>query len=348
MRDEESKSWHRHHVDARQAFFGDDRSPLPHGGPSQADVDDFRVTHLKYIDSTQQCIRDDRRILNPGHRVRTQKFWTGVTILYDKGHAPSRAPRVTLAKFKDRLDKVKDLDAGEPKAHTLHGDELDYDGKPNSISSTDWKGMSIGMRRIYVEAEREEALKRARAGEAAPSKPAGPALIKRRLLIEFACEPDSKLSATMLEQGGDAIRVHKESFDILKNKDMTRLIEIVDQNPGCDLWGSIPCGPWSTWQYVNLSQYGPEFAVELNEARRTSMVMFAAFLRVAKRVRFKGGRIAFEWPRHCLGWKQPFMRRLIDDPNIRCVDVDGCDFGMQTSDGVPSGSSGGSPLLALN
>ena len=122
----------------------------------------------------------------------------------------------------------------------------------------------------------------------------------------------------MLEQGGDAIRVHKESFDILKNKDMTRLIEIVDQNPGCDLWGSIPRGPCT--------------AVELNEARRTSMVMFAAFLRVAKRVRF---RIAFEWPRHCLGWKQLFMRRLLDDPDIRCVDVDGCDFGMQTSDGVP-------------
>ena len=121
-----------------------------------------------------------------------------------------------------------------------------------------------------------------------PSNPAGPALVKRRVLIEFACEPDSKLSATMLEQGGDAIRVHKESFDILKNKDMTRLIEIVDQNPGCDLWGSMPCGPWSTWQYVNLSQYGPEFAVELNEARRTSMVMFAAFLRVAKRVHSNG------------------------------------------------------------
>ena len=59
--------------------------------------------------------------------------------------------------------------------------------------------MSVGMRRIY-----------------APSNPAGPALIKRRLLIEFVCEPDSKLSATMLEQGRDAIRVHKESFDRIR------------------------------------------------------------------------------------------------------------------------------------
>ena len=125
------KNLSRHHIDARQAFFGDDTSPLPPGGPSQADVDEYRVTHLnlKYLDSTQQCIRDDRRILYPGHRIRTHRFWTGVTILYEKGHAPSRAPRVTLTKFKTRLDKVKDLDAGEPRAHTLHGDELDYDQK---------------------------------------------------------------------------------------------------------------------------------------------------------------------------------------------------------------------------
>ena len=114
----------------------------------------------------ESCIQD---IESGSHR-----FWTGVTILYEKGHAPSRAPRVTLTKFKTRLDKVKDLDAGEPRAHTLHGDELDCDqkverkersysgsGKPNSISSTDWRGMSVGMRRIYIEAEREEALKRA-------------------------------------------------------------------------------------------------------------------------------------------------------------------------------------------
>ena len=67
-------------------------------------------------------------------------------------------------------------------------------------------------------------------------------------MIEFACEPDSKLSATMLEQGGDAIRVHKESFDILKNKDMTSLIEIVDQNPGCDLFMGL--NPMRTMEYL--------------------------------------------------------------------------------------------------
>ena len=31
----------------------------------------------------------------------------------------------------------------------------------------------------------------------------------------------------MFESGGDAIRAHKDSFDILKSKDVRRLIEIV-------------------------------------------------------------------------------------------------------------------------
>ena len=32
--------------------------------------------------------------------------------------------------------------------------------------------------------------------------------------------------------------------------------------------------------------------------------MFAAFLRASRAVRQGGGRVAFECPRHCLGWKQ--------------------------------------------
>ena len=138
-----------------------------------------------------------------------------------------------------------------------------------------------------------------------------------------------------MECGGEAIRVHIGSFDITKAKDVSRLIAIIEDNPGCDLWASIPCGPWSTWQYVNLSLHGAEFASHLNDLRRSSQVMFAAFARACRAVRRGGGRVAFEWPRHCLGWKQPFMQRFLADPDVETVDFDGCDFGMQDKDGVP-------------
>ena len=135
----------------------------------------------------------------------------------------------------------------------------------------------------------------------------------------------------MMECGGEAIRVHIGSFDITKAKDVSRLIAIIEDNPGCDLWASIPCA----WQYVNLSIHGAEFASHLNDLTRNSQVMFAAFLRASRAARRGGGKVAFEWPRHCLGWKQPFMQRFLADPDVETVDFDGCDFGLQDKDGMP-------------
>ena len=278
--------------------------------------------------------RDSRDVYASGHRVRTHKFWTGVTILFDKGCAPKRrrpSPKKPLCE--DVLPGSKE-DIDYPQSSKRKERPYTGTGKPNSISSDDWRAMSLTARRIYVSTERELEVEKSRS-KPGDDHPGAPATSNKSLLIEFACEADSTLSATMFEFGGDAIRVHKDSFDILKGKDVRRLIEIVRKNPKCDLWSSIPCGPWSTWQYVNLSQYGPEFAAELNDARRQSQIMFAAFIRVSREVRKGGGRIAYEWPRHCLGWSQPFMKKFLDDPEILTVNIDGCDFGMKDKNGTP-------------
>ena len=294
---------------------------------------------MRGLDAVGNWVRDDRHHDAPNHRHFTRGFWTGVTILFDKGCAPH-------GRFKPKEEGAEPA-GGPKKGHKLHGDRIDYGqsadrrerpyagtGKPNSIDADSWRQMSTRSREIYVQTERELSLREERRREHPERDPAAPAP-GRKLLIEFACEPDSRLSAVMMECGGDAIRVHVGSFDITKAKDVSRLIEIIEDNPGCDLWASIPCGPWSTWQYVNLSIHGAEFASHLNDLRRNSQVMFAAFLRASRAVRRGGGRVAFEWPRHCLGWKQPFMQRFLADPDVETVDFDGCDFGMQDKDGVP-------------
>ena len=139
------------------------------------------------------------------------------------------------------------------KGHKLHGDRIDYDqsadrrerpyagtGKP-TIDANSWRQMSARSWEIYVQAERELSLREERRREHPERDPAAPAP-GRKLLIEFACEPDSRLSAVMMECGGEAVRVHIRSFDITKAKDISRLIAIIEDNPGCDLWASIPCG----------------------------------------------------------------------------------------------------------
>ena len=300
-RHDEDSAWYRVHVEVRKKFSGTEG--LPPGGPSHEELDTVRVTHMRGLDAVGNWVRDDRHHDAPNHRHFTRGFWTGVTILFDKGCAPH-------GRFRPKEEKVKP--AGDSKkGHKLHGDRIDNDqsadrrerpyagaGKPNSIDADSWRQMSARSREIYVQAERELSLREERRREHPERDPAAPAP-GRKLLIEFACEPDSRLFAVMMECGGEAVRVH---------------------NPGCDLWASIPCGPWSTWQYVNLSLHGAEFASHLNDLRRNSQVMFAAFLRASRAVRRGGGRVAFEWPRHCLGWKQPFMQRFLADPDVETVE----------------------------
>ena len=277
---------------------------------------------MRGLDAVGNWVRDDRHHDAPSHRHFTRGFWTGVTILFDKGCAPH-------GRFKPKEEGVRPA-GGPKKDHKLHGDRIDYGqsadrrerpyagtGKPNSIDADSWRQMSTRSREIYVQTERELYL-----------NDAANILRGTRLLQRLAASSSSSLHVNL-------IRVHVGSFDITKAKDVSRLIGIIEGNPGCDLWASIPCGPWSTWQYVNLSIHGAEFASHLNDLRRNSQVMFAAFLRASRAVRQGGGRVAFEWPRHCLGWKQPFMQRFLADPDVETVDFDGCDFGMQDKDGVP-------------
>ena len=335
MRFDEENSWHRYHVQARKDFFGDDSKPLPPDGPSHDDLDDVRITHCHFLDSKEEVYRDSRDAYASGHRVRTHKFWTGVTILYDKGCAPKRRRPVSkkgLSPPAPEKGKVDSIDY--PQSAPRRERPYTGTGKPNSISADDWRSMSGIARRIYRNTEREIEIKKSKHDDKARD-PSAPAVENTCLLIEFACESDSSLSAAMFEGGGNAIRVTKDKFNILRKDDIDRLIKIVRENPKCDLWSSIPCGSWSTWQHVNLSRYGPEFASELNEARRQSQAMFAAFIRVSREIRRGGGRIAFEWPRHCLGWSQPFMKRFLNDPEIATVDIDGCSFGMKDKDGTP-------------
>ena len=70
-------------------------------------------------------------------------------------------------------------------------------GKPNSIDADSWSQMSTRSREIYVQTERELSLREERRREHPERDPADPAP-GRKLLIEFACEPDSRLSAVMM------------------------------------------------------------------------------------------------------------------------------------------------------
>ena len=51
---------------------------------------------------------------------------------------------------------------------------------------------------------------------------------------------------------------------------------------GVDLWGSIPCNPWSSWQRLNWRRLGPEFRRRLMAQRLESKKLLRFFFQLAE------------------------------------------------------------------
>ena len=153
-------------------------------------------------------------------------------------------------------------------------------------------------------------------------------------MVEFACEPDSRLADTVESMGVKGVRVHKGSYDILSEEDMTELTKVIDEHEP-DIWGALPCTMWSTWQYINEAKGGEPFRNRLGGDREASKRMVAQYEDKADQVAQQGGRQAFEWPRWCTGWKETRRWQYIADRDLWVVDFDGCMLGMKNEKGQP-------------
>ena len=68
------------------------------------------------------------------------------------------------------------------------------------------------------------------------------------MLIEFCTSPDSMVGRVGKDLGAQVIRCTETHMNVEHHTTMDILIKIAESNPGVDLWGSLPCGPWSQWQ----------------------------------------------------------------------------------------------------
>ena len=133
----------------------------------------------------------------------------------------------------------------------------------------------------------------------------GKRLVQRMLpaygtLIEFCCSPESNLGKVSELVGVKHIRLTKSNGNVAELKVQSQLLEVLDTDAmnGVDLWGSLPCNPWSSWQRLNLRRLGPEFRRRLMAKRSESRKLLKFFFQLS-------GRIHFEWPTGCSGWKIP-------------------------------------------
>ena len=88
--------------------------------------------------------------------------------------------------------------------------------------------------------------------------------------VEFCTFEDSSLGVVLGEHKLDVLRLTTDFYDCSDDKLQSELRGQVKQTPGVDLWGSIPCAAWSTWQHMSFHVQGAEYVETLRKARLLS------------------------------------------------------------------------------
>ena len=153
-------------------------------------------------------------------------------------------------------------------------------------------------------------------------------------LLEGWCDSQSSLGEAGESFGREVIRF-TEREHLSRPETIKQAFKIIKQNPGCHLYGSLPCAPWSSWQRMNLARTNEAGRERVRRAREQSLEWAATFRRLAQSALARGGSVSFEWPRYCEGWKQPLIMNMMCDLDLHAVPVDGCATGLTDKNGVP-------------
>ena len=128
------------------------------------------------------------------------------------------------------------------------------------------------------------------------------------------------------------VRLTKANGDIARFDVQEQLLEVLDSDDlnGVDLWGSLPCNPWSSWQRLNLRRLAPEFRRKLMAQRLESRKLLNFFFKLSEIVLARGGRVHFEWPTGCSGRKIPELQDFFNGNRFKLAHFNGCMVGGES------------------
>ena len=125
-----------------------------------------------------------------------------------------------------------------------------------------------------------------------------------KTLIEFCTEEDSQLGQVASErEDAKNIRITRKDADLSKKAGLDFALKIAEDNPGADLWGSLPCTAVSALQNGYVGRAGSQHWAKLEAKRRNLKKMVENYIQLGRRIKENGGDVHFERPRNCHGWR---------------------------------------------
>ena len=160
-----------------------------------------------------------------------------------------------------------------------------------------------------------------------------------RMLIEFCCSDDSKLSTQRKSsENCHCIRV-TEKDDGTTNSCRQRLASQVQdfRNDFTDgklvVYASLPCVGGSPWGNVNgLTVDGQE---RIKEQQKQFTKLFKSFVKLVDEVYDEQTLVAFELSKNCKYWRWPMVRKFMLERSMVMHHFDGCMMGVLGNNGQP-------------
>ena len=153
------------------------------------------------------------------------------------------------------------------------------------------------------------------------------------IFIECCCDPNSGLGAVSGRIGVKHIRMTEDFGNLCDENVVNQLLDLdrlkEPEFAGVDLWGSLPCKPWTNWQQMNIWRYGKAYLKKLMKQRAQSRKMLSSFLRIARVVLSNGGRVHYEWPSYCKGWELVELQEFCNEHQMRLSKCNACSFGSE-------------------
>ena len=138
---------------------------------------------------------------------------------------------------------------------------------------------------------------------------------KEKWFVEFCCSENSSCCRVAEACGIPYLGLSEEFGDlrdpVVIEQVMYWFIETSANGAAIDLWGSIPCGPYSPLQNLNVAVQGESYLEKLDDKRSDTLLLLDHFCQLAEVAVESGGSASFEWPLCNGGWKEEEVVQMI-------------------------------------
>ena len=155
--------------------------------------------------------------------------------------------------------------------------------------------------------------------------------LRRPILYEIACGPDSVMSAKMIQltKRDDAARRFSfwNGYDVSSSQGVRSVLASIDKEKPSHVWLSLECGPFSKMQQVN--QRNEKQTQELKQKRENCMRAYVGGLIIYIHCVQTGIPVTWEWAETSDAWRLPMVQNVFNKyPPKFCV-TKGCRVKLQ-------------------